>query len=403
MTASSTSLQITSTGQTHPGRRRQLNEDAWRIAGPTDAPHLWPQRGRLYALADGMGGHAAGEVASQLAIDTLFTHYYQNDDLPLSPAMRLEQAIKAANLIVHQQSVRNKAQTGMGTTLVAAVIHDDWLIIASVGDSRAYLIRDGKPKQITHDHSWVAEQVQAGILTEEEARVHIYRSVVTRCIGHQDEIEVDTFELLLDPGDTILLCSDGLSGQVADPKIAQVLTAHPPEQAAQELLDLANQAGGPDNITVIVIKITEPQAEPDAPAVVQDVLHKAKQTLLAVAAPRGNGIETNRPAIIGLTLGFLALTIIACAALTWRSPWIQHLLVTSTPTRPAIATPTVTRPPTYTPSPTTTTTSTPTAAPTLTPTSTRTLTPTATPTPTRTATPTATPTPLPTTGPQVGP
>jgi serine/threonine protein phosphatase PrpC len=417
-------LQVISAGQTHPGQRRQLNEDAWRIAGQSDAPHLWPQCGRLFAVADGMGGHAAGEVASQLALKVLFSSYY-DQELVLPSVMRLEYAIKIANRAIYEQSVANQSQAGMGTTVVAAVVHDDWLTIASVGDSRAYLIRDGEARQITHDHSWVAEQIEAGVLTQEEARVHMYRSVVTRCVGHQNDIQVDTFELLLDPGDTVLLCSDGLSGQVDDEEIARVSSQFLPDQAAGRLIDLANQAGGPDNITVVIFQVRDRPQQRDSGQVETQMLldgdragatEPLPEGAYAIAGPvegrtpaKPESKLSRRVAVTGALLGLVL--IFALAILAFRSTWLQDLLSTPTLTRtaPRMTTLTTSSAPIGAPTrtPTSTPTGTPTRSPTDTPTptatATRTATPTATHTPTLTPTltPTMTPTPLPTSGPQI--
>jgi protein phosphatase len=310
----------------------------------------------------------------------------------------------------------------MGTTLVAAAVHDDWLTVASVGDSRAYLIRDHEAKQITHDHSWVAEQIEAGLLTEDEARVHMYRSVVTRCVGHQADIQVDTFELLLDPRDVVVLCSDGLSGQVADDEIARVATQLSPDQATERLIELANQAGGPDNITAIILQVLE---QPQTLTSVQS----QEQAPLAGDAIETHDLveETPRPApvsvegappdlkfnlrvmAISALIGVILITILGIVV--FRSIWIQGSRGTPTPGGKPIGTLTrrPTEPPTGTPTDTPTSTSTATSTPTGTPTPTATYTLTATstatytPTPTRTftPTPTATSTPLPDSGPQI--
>lgn len=398
-----TSFQLISVGRSHPGQRRQLNEDAWRIAGQNDAPHLWAERGRLFAVADGMGGHAAGEVASQLAIDTLFREYYRQDELSLPPALRLEQAITAANRAVYGQSMNESAQSGMGTTLVAAVVHGDWLTVASVGDSRAYLIRDGQPKQITRDHSWVAEQVEAGMLTEEEARGHIYRSVVTRSIGHREDVRADIFELLLDPGDIVLLCTDGLSGQVSDADIAHTVSQLPPEQAVERLIELANIAGGPDNITAVLLKLDEHPLKLD---VTQPLKAKLSNNLPDVrptpaAAPPASAPKPASPFRLtiwhlGGIAAIFAVLILIVGILIWRSGWMQSLISTPTPTLPPIQTPTPSPAATMTPLPTATPTSTPPPTATPTPTATFTPTPTLTPSPTTTFTPTPTWTSTPT-------
>jgi serine/threonine protein phosphatase PrpC len=257
---------LVAAGQTHPGRQRPLNEDAWQIAPEADTGHLWAARGQLFAVADGMGGHAAGEVASQVALDTLLGQYYSSDEMPLPPAIRLERAVLEANLDVYEQAVAVDTQAGMGTTLVAAVIHEDRLIVANVGDSRAYLVRDGEAIQITEDHSWVAEQVKLGVMTDEQAENHAYRNVVTRCLGHKPGIQVDIFEHRLRTGDVILLCSDGLSNQVPADEMARVVTGHTPDQSTDRLVDLANRAGGPDNITVVVVQVVALSEAPAPPA-----------------------------------------------------------------------------------------------------------------------------------------
>jgi serine/threonine protein phosphatase PrpC len=267
------SAQIIAAGQSHPGQRRTLNEDAWWIAQEPDTGSWWARRGRLFIVADGMGGHAAGEIASQLAVETLAQVYYGRDDTSLSPAMRLEQAIQAANRRVYEQAATQDAQAGMGTTVVAAVVHDGWLTIANVGDSRAYRVRGGLAQQITRDHSWVAEQVTAGALTQEEARNHIYKNVVTRCLGHRPTVQTDLFEQALEVGDIVLLCSDGLSNQVTDGELAGILTesATAMPAAVATLLKLANERGAPDNITAVAFQVLAlpagwKQGEPTVPA-----------------------------------------------------------------------------------------------------------------------------------------
>ncbi len=329
MEQGNTSLRHESAGQTHVGQRRKLNEDAWRIAGDADAPELWAQRGKLFAVADGMGGHAAGEVASRLAIDTLFSRYYASDPGPLSSPFsirrQLEQAIAAANQAVYEQAAENRAQTGMGTTLVAAVLHGDWLTIANVGDSRAYIWHNGAAEQVTRDHSWVAEQVQAGILSEEEARVHIYRSVVTRCIGHQPDVQIDLFERLLDPGDMMLLCSDGLSNQVSANTIAEILS-RPPDQALEELIRQANDSGGPDNITAIIIQTHSAEAEPIAAPITAlpppDLARSHPPLPARQPAP-----AARRKYLVAWVIGGLALLLLLLIAVILLYPnWVQNRL-----------------------------------------------------------------------------
>lgn len=248
---------LAAAGLTHPGQVRPLNEDSWQIAGESETGHLWESRGRLLIVADGMGGHAAGEIASRLAVETLHRQYYDEDDVPLPPAIRLERAVTEANLSVYEQATAVDAQSGMGTTLVAAVVHEGRVLIANVGDSRAYLIRDGVANQITNDHSWVAEQVKLGTITVEQAENHAYRNLVTRCLGHRPGMQVDMFEHRLRVGDTLLLCSDGLSNQVSDSELAAVLSEQEPDQAVQTLIDTANENGGLDNITALVAHVLD--------------------------------------------------------------------------------------------------------------------------------------------------
>ena len=190
--------------------------------------------------------------------------YYGSDQSSLPPAIRLERAVLEANLDIYEQAVTVDAQAGMGTTLVAAVIHEDRLTVANVGDSRAYLVRDGEIAQITDDHSWVAEQVKLGAMTDKQAQNHAYRNVVTRCLGHKPGIQVDIFEHKLRVGDIVLLCSDGLSNQVSVERIGRALVDCAPAEAANKLIDLANQAGGPDNITALIVQVAAlaPESEP---------------------------------------------------------------------------------------------------------------------------------------------
>jgi serine/threonine protein phosphatase PrpC len=400
-----TSLHLVSAGRTNPGRRRELNEDAWRGADQSDNFHLWAQRGRLFAVADGMGGHAAGEIASQLAIETLFAEYYggaegpaPSDGDPYPLAGQLRRSISSANRTIYEQATMQVSQAGMGTTIVAAVVYYDWLIVANVGDSRAYLVRDGVIEQITHDHSWIAEQVGAGVLTEKEARVHVYRNLVTRCLGHHPDVQVDTFERFLEPGDVVLLCSDGLSNQVSDAEIAHILGESMPGPAADRLIDRANRAGGPDNITAVVLKVFEQPPLTTLSGAQPEVREKVKFRR-RIPAIRLSLLVLLATAIVGLLIGaFLA-----------RPGWFRTLLATPTPavTSEPVAVPTPTIRPTstatwtptatYTP----TVTSTPTATVTRTPTSTFTLTPTPTHTLTPSPTPIVTRTPLPTWGPQL--
>lgn len=244
---------------TDVGRARKGNEDAVgdprllaEVVGP---PTRLDARGTLLAVADGMGGHALGEVASRLAIEALFSSYYGADG---SPPEDLRRAVLAANEVVHRanagrvEAADKHGQSRMGTTLVAALIGGSALHVANVGDSRAYRLHEGALLPITADHSLVAEQVRAGMISEADARTYPYRNVLTRAIGGSSEVEVDLFSAPWLRGDRLLLCSDGLHGPVPDDLIRRALLELEPEDAARALVDAANARGGPDNVTVIV-------------------------------------------------------------------------------------------------------------------------------------------------------
>jgi Serine/threonine protein phosphatase len=239
---------------TDVGRKRPHNEDNMAYVIPKDS-QVMARKGALFIVADGMGGHAAGEVASEIAVDTVSNAYYQddNDDIPLS----LMNAIKRANALIHQRAAENMMRSGMGTTCVAAVIRGSIAYIANVGDSRAYLVRNGLSRQISQDHSWVEEQVRAGLLTKDQARSHAQRNVITRCLGTQSEVEVDVFPEPLQEGDTFVLCSDGLSGPVPEDDLRAIINQYMPSESVYHLVERANANGGPDNITAIVVRALE--------------------------------------------------------------------------------------------------------------------------------------------------
>ncbi|HEY0757450.1 MAG TPA: Stp1/IreP family PP2C-type Ser/Thr phosphatase [Ktedonobacteraceae bacterium] len=239
---------------TDVGRKREHNEDNMAYVIPKDL-QVMTRKGALFIVADGMGGHAAGEVASEIAVDTVSNAYYQDesDDIPNS----LLQAIRRANAAIHQRAAENMLRSGMGTTCVAAVLRGNQAYIANVGDSRAYFIRKSRIYQISQDHSWVAEQVRAGLLTEEQARTHAQRNVITRSLGTQPDVEIDIFREVLEEGDTLILCSDGLSGLVNDDDLLHTVDQFVPQESVYHLVERANENGGPDNITAIVARVQE--------------------------------------------------------------------------------------------------------------------------------------------------
>ncbi len=251
-------MRIASGGVTDVGRVRTNNEDCYKIVEPLN----------LFVLSDGMGGEAHGEIASAMAVETVVKHCLDIEANPAAKVVgpvqpnwsartkRLSTAIHLANKNIFKSAEKNPDQHGMGATLTAVWIDGAKLSIAHVGDSRAYLLRGGSLLQLTRDHSLVAEQVRRGILTSAEAEESDMQSVLLRALGAQAEIEVDVEEHTLFPRDVLLLCSDGLTRMVTDPEIAGKLQAETNTvQAAENLVALANERGGPDNITVVIVRL----------------------------------------------------------------------------------------------------------------------------------------------------
>jgi PPM family protein phosphatase len=236
-------------GATDQGQVREANEDGYVV----------DRRLQLFAVADGMGGHRAGEVASATALEALRA--------AVASGTGLGDAITNANAAVFGKAGNDQELRGMGTTLTAVVPDGNGVLVGHVGDSRAYLLRDGELRQLTTDHSLVEELVREGRLTEEQAAVHPQRSIITRALGVEDNVEVDVYSVPLLPGDRLLLCSDGLTTMLRPNDIAALLRREAdPTRAANLLVDAANAAGGEDNITTIVIDIEDDGADPFAPA-----------------------------------------------------------------------------------------------------------------------------------------
>jgi protein phosphatase len=250
-------MQVKAFGMTHVGRQRQHNEDSFLVE----------DRAKLFLVADGMGGHAAGEIASRIAVDSIneFIVHTKEDDGTWPHAYdehykrstnRLMAAVRMANTRVLEAMRKDARLRGMGTTVVACLADNDVMSFAHVGDSRAYLVRDKQLSRITNDHSWVFEQVQAGMLTEAEAEKHPLRNVITRALGGALQVTPDASEIEVKPGDVYLLCSDGLTGMVPEEEILRVVTENEDlEAACQQLIDTANERGGLDNVTAILVKI----------------------------------------------------------------------------------------------------------------------------------------------------
>jgi serine/threonine protein phosphatase PrpC len=253
-------VQIVSSGLSDVGRVRTNNEDSFRIVEALN----------LFILSDGMGGEAHGEVASAMAVDVVNKYCESEkedsgatvlDEAPSnisSQTRRLRNAIAQANFQIFQSAQKNPEQRGMGATITALWLKDTLLSIAHVGDSRAYLLRSGNLQQLTNDHSLVAEQVRRGLITPQQAEESEMQSVLLRALGAHPEVEIDVDEVEIIPRDVLLLCSDGLTRMVTEPEIAGALQAETvPSAAAERLIALANENGGIDNITVIVVRFED--------------------------------------------------------------------------------------------------------------------------------------------------
>ncbi|APR87311.1 putative protein phosphatase [Minicystis rosea] len=237
---------------TDVGRHRRANEDAY----------FRDDSIRLYVVADGMGGHAAGEIASSEAVDAIHGMVRRGvlstgTELDEVRACRLlEGAIQSATYMLVAIAEFERDKTGMGTTISAALVVGTSLVIGQVGDSRVYLIRSGRAEQITEDHTLIAWQIKQGIISADEAKMSPHRNVITRAVGNRDYVEVDTFVVAMRPGDRYLLCSDGLHGYFEDPAEIAAIASLGGDAAVQRFIELANARGGRDNITAVLVEIT---------------------------------------------------------------------------------------------------------------------------------------------------
>jgi protein phosphatase len=250
-------MRITSFGMSDVGKRREKNEDSFLVNDEL----------ALYTVADGMGGHLGGDIASKLATATMHevVHALESDpDMTLQEGVNikpgefqgyLRYAIKLSSKRIFERSHGEATLRGMGTTTVAILFRNNKIYIANVGDSRAYRIRDGEISQITRDHSLVGEQMRAGILTEEEAKASRLKNIITRSVGFQEEVDADIDIRVVRHGDRYLLCSDGLSNMLDDSEIQEIVASNSLEQACRRLIDVANERGGDDNITVVIAEV----------------------------------------------------------------------------------------------------------------------------------------------------
>jgi protein phosphatase len=240
-------MRISCAGNTDVGVVRSGNEDSFLLDCAKG----------LFIVADGMGGHAAGEVASEMAVHIVAKELGSLRGLSDGEAAaRMRAAIRKANAAIFDRTLAEHDKRGMGTTATVMVLFSRRYLIGQVGDSRAYLLREGELLQLTKDHSYVQEQVDAGLLTPEQARTHPYSNVITRCVGANEDVAPDVYFGNLEQGDVVLLASDGLTGMLEDNQIATIMGAEEnPEGAVNKMIADANRRGGLDNITAIVVRV----------------------------------------------------------------------------------------------------------------------------------------------------
>ncbi len=292
---------------TDVGRARERNEDSY-LAG-----------GHVFAVADGLGGHNAGDVASRLAVEPLAALDRAIDGSSRSRiADALADAVAAANGAVYRRAQDDAKVRGMGTTLTAVAIADGTAHLAHVGDSRCYLIRGDEITQLSSDHTLVARMVAEGKLTPEEAETHPQRSILTRALGAEPEVDIDTLELQLAEGDRLIICSDGLSSVVAESQIAATLRESKGlQEACKRLVDAANARGGPDNITVVIVEVTRAGAGAGAGS---PVAPPARRRVSPVAVPR----ERRRRIPVRPMVWILAILVLVIASWLGARSWVNR-------------------------------------------------------------------------------
>ncbi|MGZ4334567.1 MAG: Stp1/IreP family PP2C-type Ser/Thr phosphatase [Gaiellaceae bacterium] len=295
-------------GRTDTGRRRRRNEDAYVLAPP------------LFAVADGMGGAQAGEVASKLAAAAL----EDTDPGRLTGPERVASLIQEANRRVHERSSSDPSTSGMGTTMTVALVEDEGVVIGHVGDSRAYLVRDGRIEQITEDHSLVNELLKSGRLSAHEAETHPQRSVITRAVGTDPDVDVDSFTIDPRDGDVFLICSDGLTDMVDDAGILETVERYGDnlDRVTKQLVAAANRGGGEDNITVVAFSIGSRDGGGDlgdTAAMEAVTLEPEDATTEDVSVRASNDVLLAGPSAlrVRIVLGALALLAIVTGLLVW--------------------------------------------------------------------------------------
>jgi PPM family protein phosphatase len=260
-------LKVVAAGLTDVGRKRDHNEDSLLIDEDL----------KLFVVADGMGGHAGGGTASRIAVETIDTELRQVrssqgsvleartplQDSPVPEAIRA--AVERACMAIYSKAQEDDRLKGMGTTVISLLMKDEQAFFAHVGDSRAYLIRGDLIQQISEDHSLVNEQIKAGMITPEEAKHSKYKNIITRSVGFEEEVQVDVMGLLSEPGDVFILCTDGMANMMEDTEILEVVRHVPLADVPKALVDLANERGGDDNITVVAVQL-QAESVPDVAA-----------------------------------------------------------------------------------------------------------------------------------------
>jgi len=283
-------------GLTDVGMRRSNNQDSFRLLMAPSADQ-WHRRGHVFLVADGMGAHAVGELASKMAVDTIPHTYHKLANIPYQQA--IAKAVQDANSLIYNRGKANQEFKGMGTTSTTLVLLPQGAVIAHVGDSRAYRVRNGQVEQLSFDHSLAWELVRRRQLTLEQARTMVPSNVITRSLGPDPEVQVDIEgPHSVEPGDVFVLCSDGLSGQVTDPEIGALARHLPALEACQALIDMANLRGGPDNITLIIVRVGDESGANN------------NRSLETSSAPPGNRSARCMILGIGLVLASLLMGIV---------------------------------------------------------------------------------------------
>jgi PPM family protein phosphatase len=292
-------MKATVAARSDVGQVREGNEDAYLVEEP------------LFGVADGMGGHVAGDVASQTAV-SIITEKASGTARPDV----LSELLKEANTAIWEKAQSDPSLHGMGTTCTLLLLEDDQAFFAHVGDSRAYLLRDGDLSQLTEDHTLVQRMVKEGRLKREDASLHPQRSIITRALGVDPQVDVDTFEIQLQEGDRLLLCSDGLTSMVADKRIEEILAEEAdPQRAGDRLIGLANEAGGEDNITVVIVDIGEGSKSEASSSVVAEPQREATDPTAETVQPvEASDAVKERPRWTRILVGtVLAVAILAAA------------------------------------------------------------------------------------------